>query len=50
MDEPDLEAAVEVLNGAGGNADGGLTVWASDVDELGTPHPLAGIPEAIGQT
>ncbi len=32
--DPDLELAVDTLKLSGGHADGGLTVWASDVDDL----------------
>jgi len=48
LSDPDLEAAVEVLRVSVGQAHGDLTVWASDVDELTTAAPLAGIPQSVG--
>ncbi len=44
VSDTDLGAAVDVLKVYGGQAQGGLTVWVSDVDELAAPQPSAGVP------
>lgn len=47
--DADLEAVVGLLETSGGQAQGDLTVWSSDVDERSGRRPLAGVAGGAGR-